>query len=90
MIKLWQAVCYNWSDEKCVTVLNNCYKALEENGKVIIFEMIMPEEPDSSNSSKLVSIVNNSMFLHVGGKERIEKEFGKLSKDCFCFGLVCF
>ncbi|XLU57997.1 hypothetical protein S245_052645, partial [Arachis hypogaea] len=75
------AICHNWSDEKCITVLKNCYKALEENGKVIIFEMIMPEEPDSSNASKLVSIVDNSMFLHAGGKDRIEKEFGKLSKD---------
>ncbi|XLR45898.1 hypothetical protein HN51_030000 [Arachis hypogaea] len=75
------AVCHNWSDEKCITVLKNCYKALEENGKVIIFEMIMPEEPDSSNASNLVSIVDNSMFLHAGGKDRTEKEFGKLSKD---------
>ncbi|QHO44245.1 Isoliquiritigenin 2'-O-methyltransferase [Arachis hypogaea] len=76
-----KAVCHNWSDEKCVTVLKNCYKALEENGKVIIFEMIMPEEPDSSNASKLVSVVDNSMLLHAGGKERTEKEFGKLCKD---------
>ncbi|KAL4285638.1 hypothetical protein HN51_053150 [Arachis hypogaea] len=76
-----KAVCHNWSDEKCVTVLKNCYKALEENGKVIIFEMIMPEEPDSSNASKLVSVVDNSMLLHAGGKERTEEEFGKLCKD---------
>ncbi|XP_057750696.1 cathecol O-methyltransferase 1-like [Arachis stenosperma] len=82
------AACHNWSDEKWVTVLKNCYKALEENGKVIIFEMIMPEEPDSSNASKLVSIVDNSMFLHAGGKDRTEKEFGKLSKDGFFFGLI--
>ncbi|RYR08384.1 hypothetical protein Ahy_B05g076048 [Arachis hypogaea] len=82
-----KAICHNWSDEKCITVLKNCYKALEENGKVIIFEMIMPEEPDSSNASKLVSIVDNSMFLHAGGKDRIEKEFGKLSKDVCLLGL---
>ncbi|MED6120810.1 hypothetical protein PIB30_024376 [Stylosanthes scabra] len=76
-----KAVCHNWSDEKCEQVLKNCYKALGEKGKVIIFEMIMPEEPDSSNGTKLVSVVDNSMFLHGGGKERTEKEFGKLSKD---------
>ncbi|MED6132540.1 hypothetical protein PIB30_019866 [Stylosanthes scabra] len=76
-----KAVCHNWSDEKCVQVLKNCYEALEEKGKVIIFEMIMPEEADSSNGTKLVSIADNTMFLHGGGKERTEKEFGKLSKD---------
>ena len=79
--KLLQAICHNWSDEKCVTLLKNCYKALPENGKVIILEMIMPEEPDSTDASKLVSITDNSMFIQAGGKERTKKEFEKLCKD---------
>lgn len=73
-----QATCHNWSDEKCVALLKNCYKALPQKGKVIIFDMIMPEEPDSSDASKYVSIIDNTMFIQAGGKERTEKEFHKL------------
>ncbi|KAL2337178.1 hypothetical protein Fmac_011624 [Flemingia macrophylla] len=30
---LLKAIFHNWSDEKCITILNNCYKALPQNGK---------------------------------------------------------
>ncbi|KAE9592483.1 hypothetical protein Lal_00028609 [Lupinus albus] len=76
-----KATCHNWSDETCITILKNCYKALPENGKVIILDMIMPEEIDSSDATKYVSIIDNTMFILAGGKERTEKEFEKLCKD---------
>lgn len=76
-----KATCHNWSDEKCVALLKNCHKALPENGKVIILDMILPEEPESSVAAKYVSIVDNSMFIQAGGRERTEKQFEKLCKS---------
>lgn len=76
-----QATCHNWSDEKCVALLKNCYKALPEKGKVIILDMILPEEPESSVGTKYASIVDNSMFIQAGGRERTEQQFHKLCKD---------
>ncbi|OIW01445.1 hypothetical protein TanjilG_30919 [Lupinus angustifolius] len=93
-----KATCHNWSDETCITILKKCYKALPENGKVIILDMIMPEEIDSSDATKYVSIIDNTMFILAGGKERTEKEFEKLCEEsgfsrsvvvwvaCFGFG----
>ena len=90
-IYVLQATCHNWSDEKCVALLKNCYKALPQDGKVIILDMIMPQEPDSSDAAKYVSIVDNTMFIQAGGKERTLQEFEKLSKESgfSSFKVVC-
>ncbi|KAI9098375.1 hypothetical protein K1719_025000 [Acacia pycnantha] len=76
-----KATCHNWSDERCVALLKNCHKALPENGKVIILDMILPEEPESSVATKYASIVDNSMFIQAGGRERTEHQFQKLCKN---------
>ncbi|KAK7270372.1 hypothetical protein RIF29_23459 [Crotalaria pallida] len=75
-----KAVCHNWSDEKCLEFLRNCHKALSPNGKVIVLEFMMPEEPEPTEESKLVSILDNLMFLSVGGRERTRKQYENLCK----------
>ncbi|KAK7279712.1 hypothetical protein RJT34_24769 [Clitoria ternatea] len=75
-----KAVCHNWSDEKCVEFLRNCHKALAPNGKVIVVEFILPEEPEASEASQLVSTLDNLMFITVGGRERTQKQYENLSK----------
>ncbi|XP_056850704.1 flavone 3'-O-methyltransferase 1-like [Raphanus sativus] len=72
---------HDWSDEHCVKFLKNCYKALPDDGKVILAECILPETPDSSLSTKQVVHVDCIMLAHnPGGKERTEKEFEGLAK----------
>ncbi|GMY17741.1 caffeic acid 3-O-methyltransferase-like [Fagus crenata] len=70
---------HNWTDEKCMILLRNCYASLPNNGKVIIIELLMPEAPESSMASKYVSLLDNAM-LNIDGKERTEKEFEALCK----------
>ncbi|KAK7323372.1 hypothetical protein VNO77_26844 [Canavalia gladiata] len=74
-----KAVCHNWSDENCLKLLRNCYKALPQNGKVIVVDIIMPEVIQSSNVDKYVSSMDNLMFIY-GGRERTEKEFENLCR----------
>lgn len=47
---------------------------------MIIVEFILPEEPEASEESKLVSTLDNLMFITVGGRERTEKQWDKLCK----------
>ncbi|WVZ01468.1 hypothetical protein V8G54_027537 [Vigna mungo] len=85
-----KAVLHNWSDEKCVEILKNCYKALPEKGKVIVMEIIMPEAIHSTDADKMVTGFDNLMFLDAG-TERTEKQFHNLSKlsGFSHFQLVC-
>ncbi|CAI8584044.1 unnamed protein product [Vicia faba] len=75
-----KAVCHNWSDHKCIQFLTICHKALSPNGKVILVEFILPEQPTSTQESKLVSTLDNLMFITVGGRERTEKQYLNLGK----------
>ena len=75
-------MCHNWPNEKCIEILSSCHKALPPNGKVIIVEFLSPEGLGSVNASKMVSIVDNIMFITAGGKERTPKEYESLGKQC--------
>ncbi|KAK8469260.1 hypothetical protein PHAVU_005G032300 [Phaseolus vulgaris] len=77
---LLKGILHNWSDENCLRVLNNCHKALPENGKVVVVDFIMPEEIGCTEADKMVTSFDNLMFLD-GGSERTEKEFMNLCQS---------
>lgn len=72
---------HDWSDEHCAKILENCYKALPNNGKVILVECILPVAPEATTSAQGVFHVDMIMLAHnPGGKERTEKEYEALAK----------
>ncbi|XP_037497527.1 caffeic acid 3-O-methyltransferase-like [Jatropha curcas] len=72
--------CHNWSDDNVVRVLKNIYEVLPENGKLIILNALLPEEPETSKASQYVSRTDNLMLTQPGGKERTAREFAALTK----------
>lgn len=67
-------------DKQCLKLLENCYEALPNNGKVIIVETVIPESPDSNLLVKTVYQFDLFMVnLNETGKERTEKEFASLA-----------
>ncbi|CAI9108287.1 OLC1v1007856C1 [Oldenlandia corymbosa var. corymbosa] len=69
---------HDWNDSQCVQLLKNCFKALPDNGKVIVFEFILPSNPDTSTISRSVYQIDTVMMI-IGGKERSEAEFEALA-----------
>ena len=43
-------------------------------------ELILPENPEPTDASKMISILDNTMFITAGGKERTEKQYESLGK----------
>ncbi|XP_052520182.1 uncharacterized protein LOC128071344 [Budorcas taxicolor] len=84
-------ILHNWSDDKCVKLLKNCYKALLANGKVIIMDHILAKVPQIDNDGKCATHLDSIMFTMVGGKERTEEEFKTLARRAGFskFGVVC-
>ncbi|XP_010057444.2 isoliquiritigenin 2'-O-methyltransferase [Eucalyptus grandis] len=76
-----KGTCHNWSDESCIKLLKNCHKALPANGKVIVMDFIMPDEPEDTMASRYVSLLDNAMLIQPGGKERTEKQFEYLCRE---------
>ena len=67
-------ILHDWTDEECVQILKSCREALPPGGKVLIVEMLVPEEirPD------FVMLMDLNMLVMTGGRERTAKEFEKV------------
>ncbi|KAL8226062.1 hypothetical protein R6Q57_018619 [Mikania cordata] len=75
-------IVHGWGDDDCIKFLKNCYKALPDDGKVIIVEKIVPFLPNTSPSTKADTHLDAFMLtLTHGGKERTEEEFLMLALE---------
>ena len=69
-------VMHDWNDEKTISILKNIYDALIEDGKLLLFETIVPENLEMDVGVTL----NFNLLVCVGGKERTLEEFNTLLK----------
>ena len=67
-------VVHDWDDDRAVTVLRKCRKAMVSNGRLLIVDMIVPETA-SPSFSKLLDL---NMMVMTGGRERTKAEFHAL------------
>jgi tRNA A58 N-methylase Trm61 len=70
-------VLHDWDDERCKVILDNCRKAMNKGGKIVIMDAVM--------SNKMQSAMAKIMDLHMlvlldGGRERSEADFVQLFK----------
>ncbi|MBA2526109.1 MAG: methyltransferase [Pyrinomonadaceae bacterium] len=67
-------IIHDWDDEHCTKLLRNIGSAMNESGKVLIVEMVVPEGNEPSPSK----ILDIQMLVSERGKERTEDEYRKL------------
>lgn len=67
-------VLHDWSDDRCLTILGHCRKALKPDGRLLIVETVLPAG-DTPHPGKVLDMV---MLVFPGGQERTEAEFGSL------------
>mgnify|MGYP001550305025 FL=1 len=63
-------ILHDWSDADAITILGNCRKAMNPDGKVLVVEAVIQE----GNEPSPFKLLDLSMLL-VGGKERTNKQF---------------
>lgn len=71
---LLSRVLHDWDDENAIKILRNVKDALQEDGKVLIFEIITPENTQFDIGTSL----NFNLLAMLGGKERALKEFERI------------
>jgi hypothetical protein len=65
------SVIHDWDDNRAITILRNCRRAMTKNSKLLLVEMIVPEAA-SASFSKLIDL---NMLVMNGGRERTLSEF---------------
>jgi len=76
---LMKHIIHDWSDEHCRTILGLMRKRLPKDGRVLVCEMVVTDEPGPS-PAKMLDI--EMLVMTVGGKERTEEEFRDLFASC--------
>jgi hypothetical protein len=64
-------VIHDWDDDRAVTILKNCRKAMTSRGRLLLVDMIVPDAA-SPSFSKLLDL---NMLVMNGGRERTIAEF---------------
>jgi cyclopropane fatty-acyl-phospholipid synthase-like methyltransferase len=67
-------IIHDWDEERALTILKNCHKAMSENGKLLLVEIVIP----SGNEPSVGKLVDLEMLLIPGGCERTEAEYREL------------
>ncbi|MBA7641311.1 hypothetical protein ES703_48988 [subsurface metagenome] len=70
-------VLHDWNDKDAIKILKNINEALEKNGKLLILEIIVPEDPKYDIGITL----NFNLLVNVGGKERTYQEFENILRE---------
>jgi hypothetical protein len=67
-------IIHDWSEEQCLTILNNCRRVMRPGGRVLMIEMVLPPG-DAPHPGKMLDLM---MLVGPGGQERTEQEYGAL------------
>jgi hypothetical protein len=72
-------IIHDWSDEHCRTILALMRAKLPKDGRVLVCEMVVSDEPGPT-PAKMLDI--EMLVMTVGGKERTPEEFSELFASC--------
>jgi ubiquinone/menaquinone biosynthesis C-methylase UbiE len=67
-------IIHDWNDERSVSILKNCHRAMAENGRLLLVEAVVPHG-SQPHFSKYMDL---NMLVMTGGRERTEDEYRAL------------
>ena len=67
-------VIHDWDDDPAVQILRNCRLAMNQKGRLLLVEVVVPDD-DAHCFSKLLDL---NMMVMTGGRERTRAEFAAL------------
>lgn len=76
-LHLLKQVVHDWDDERAMLLLRNCHRALRPAGRVVLVEMVLPED----NRPSPAQAMDLNMLVLLGGRERTEAEYRRLLQE---------
>lgn len=75
---LMKLIIHDWDEERAVRILKNCHSAMEDGGRLLLVETVVPE----GNEPSFAKMMDLQMLVMTGGRERTEAEY----RDLFAAG----
>jgi hypothetical protein len=73
-VLILKAILHDWPDDRCVEILRNCARALNDGGVVLVVEMVLGRRGHEVDAA----FSDLNMLVLPGGRERSEEEFAAL------------
>jgi hypothetical protein len=73
-VYVMKRVIHDWDDERSITILKNCQRAMAGKGKLLLIEMVIPP----GNGPEFGKWLDIAMLVFAGGCERTEREYRDL------------
>jgi hypothetical protein len=73
-----KSVIHDWDDERSVQILRKIGAAMGRDGRVLVVEPLMPEQPGNSGFDAMMAHTDLNMLIVTGGRERTEADFRTL------------
>ena len=73
---LMRHIIHDWHDAKAITILRNCHNALNATGRVLIVKTVIAP----GNNPSFAKLLDLTMMVLPGGKERTAEEYQSLLK----------
>jgi O-methyltransferase domain/Dimerisation domain len=67
-------ILHDWDDDRCVTILRHCRRAMPMHGKLLVIELVLPDGEEPSFSKWL----DLHMLVLLGARERTAEEYKAL------------
>uniref|UniRef100_A0A0D6QTX6 O-methyltransferase domain-containing protein n=1 Tax=Araucaria cunninghamii TaxID=56994 RepID=A0A0D6QTX6_ARACU len=74
-------ILHDWGDEECIKILRNCRRAIPEQGKLIVADIVLAEPgKEKEGFDEIARMVDMAMLAQQRGKERTEDQWRELLK----------
>jgi SAM-dependent methyltransferase len=73
-----KSVIHDWDDERAVTILRNCRRAIAPAGKLLLVEAVLPARVGRSLRDQIIVGSDVNMLVNTTGRERTDAEYRAL------------
>jgi len=74
---LLKSILHDWPNDKCEVILKNCARAAGAGARLLVVEMLLPEEGPSP-----VTFMDMNMLVMLNGRERTAGQYAELLHRC--------
>ncbi len=73
-VYILKQILHDWNDEQCVTILSNIARGLPSAGRVLVAEMVIPDD----RTPTAAQLMDLNMLALLPGRERTQSEYANL------------
>lgn len=73
-----KSVLHDWDDHAAIALLSRCRDAMDDDGRLLVIDNVMPESLDTSAPAQSLARSDLTMLVAQGGHERTEPQFRAL------------